>query len=570
MNSDVEKIKEKLDIVELISSYIKVDKSGKNFKACCPFHNEKTPSLFISPDRGTFYCFGCGKKGDVFSFVEFFEGIDFVSSLKLLADKAGVILSNNKFGEKGEKDKGFKILELATEFFQEKISKNEVANKYLQERGLTNETVEKWRIGSIDDNWSDLYSHLKQLGFEDRDIEQVGLIKKGDKGNYYDRFRGRIIFPIWNASEKIVGFTGRVLIADERQAKYLNSPETIFFNKSNILYGLNFAKTFIRKNNFSILVEGQFDVIMSHQAGYINTIATSGTAMTDEQLTQLARLSSRLVIALDADGAGFRASEKVWQLALSKGMDVKIAKLPAGKDPADLIKENPELWKKSIREATHIIDCLIEQIDDKKLDRRTLAIEIHKVITPYVNRLENAIEQSHFIEKISRKFNIQQEVLWRDVTEVKTINSELSSVNNFEIIEKVDDNKSMIDQLLGILFWQKTKSEPTIDFVRLENKIIEILGKDIIELTERNQNIESIIFTTESIYSDEKILEKTIRELLGRIQKTIFEKRRVEIRRELESLENSTSPQSHDELLKELHEISKNIESLSVDNLDIY
>jgi len=567
MNSDIEKIKQKLDIVELISSYIKVDKSGKNFKACCPFHNEKTPSFYISPERGTFYCFGCGKKGDVFSFVESFEGVDFVSALKLLADKAGVILSNTKFGDRSEKDKGIKILEEATIFFESNILKNENAKKYLKDRGVQDETIKKWRIGYIDNNWSDLYNHLKQFGFEDRDIEQVGLIKKGEKSNYYDRFRGRVMFPISNPSEKVVGFTGRILIPDDKQAKYLNSPETPFFIKSHILYGLHFAKLSIRKNNFSILVEGQFDVIMSHQAGFSNTVATSGTAMTDDQLTQLSRLSSRLVIALDADGAGFRASEKVWQLALTKGMDVKIARLPSGKDPADLVKEDPELWKKAIREATHIIDCLIDQVDAKKLESRLLAIEIHKVIIPYVNKLESVIEQAHFIEKISRKFAISQDVLWRDVSEIKNVVSNVQ--NNSEIKQKVEDNKSMRDQLLGILLWQKSKSNPDLNLEKLENSVKEIIGEDVVSLANRSPDIESIIFTTESIYSDNKILINTIKELLVRLKKSSLENRRTEIKKELEISESSTTSVSHDDLLKELQEISKNIESLHIDSIDI-
>ncbi len=560
MNSDVDKIKEKIDIVELISSYIKVDKSGKNFKACCPFHNEKTPSFYISSERGTYYCFGCGQKGDVFSFVESFESVDFISALKILADKSGIILSNTRSGDRSEKEKGFKILDSATSFFENNILKNTIAKKYLETRGVTDETIKKWRIGSIENNWSDLYNHLKTLGFDDREIEQVGLIKKGEKGNYYDRFRGRIMFPIFNPSEKVVGFTGRVLIPDEKQAKYVNSPETSFFSKSNILYGLNFAKTSIRKNNFSVLVEGQFDVIMSHQIGYTNTVATSGTALTDDQLTQLARISSRIVIALDADGAGFRASEKVWQLALSKGMDVKIAKLPIGKDPADLVKENPEDWKKAIRGATHIIDCLIEQIDFKKLERRELAIEIHNVLIPYVNKLENAIEQSHFIEKISRKFNVQQDVIWRDVTENKE--PDLSRNKNYEVVEKIEDNKSLKDQLIGILFWQKSKQNPDLSIEKFEKNVIEVLGEDNIKLAERNPDIESIIFTTESIYSDVKVLEETAKELLVRIKKTLLESKRVSLRKELEF-------SSNDEILKDLQEISNTIESLSVDNVDI-
>jgi DNA primase len=305
---------------------------------------------------------------------------------------------------------------------------------------------------------------------------------------------------------------------------------------------------------------------MSHQCGYTNAVATSGTAMTDDQLTQLARISSRIVIALDADGAGFRASEKVWQLALSKGMDVKIAKLPLGKDPADLIKENPEQWKKSIREASHIIDCLIDQIDAKRLDRRPLAIEIHNVLIPYVNKLENALEQSHFIEKISRKFNISQDVLWRDVSEVKGV---ISDPKNFEVVEKIKENKSLHDQLIGILFWQKSKPNTDVDVEKLERNIKEIIGADELSLAERNPDLESIIFTTESIYSDEKVLANTIKELLMRVKKSSLESRRSEIKKELEFSDNSTDSVSHDELLKELQEISKTIESLHITDVDI-
>lgn len=565
MNSNVDKIKDRLSITDVLSSYIKLEKSGKNFKACCPFHNEKTPSFFVSPDRGTFYCFGCGKKGDIFSFVEAFEGIDFVSALKLLADKAGIILENEKSGDRSEREKGFTVLDVATKFFESNLLQDKAAKEYLKNRKVSDETIQKWRIGSISNEWRDLYNHLKQLGFDDRAIEQVGLIKKGEKGDYYDRFRGRVIFPILNTSEKVVGFTGRILVNDDKQAKYLNSPETPFFSKSHILYGLHLAKTSIRKNNFSILVEGQFDVIMAHQMGYTNTVATSGTALTDDQLTQLARLSSRLVIALDADGAGFRASERAWQLALAKGMDVKIARLPAGKDPADLAKDDPESWKKAIREATHIIDCLIDQIDAKKLDRRTLAIELHKTVMPYVNKIESAIEQSHFIERISQRFGIAQEVLWQEMSDPKKV----ESLPMLSQQENSGDKKSTIDQLIGIIFWQRSKSKPDFKLESLEKKIIDLVGEDVLTLAERNPDIDAMIFATESAYSDEKVLKKTIQELLVRLEKSVLDSKRIQIRKELQAAENSGDNTLQDKLLSELQVISKSIESLGTTSIDI-
>lgn len=567
MNSNVEKIKDRLGIAEVISSYIKIEKSGKNFKACCPFHNEKTPSFFISPDRGTYYCFGCGKKGDIFSFVQEFEGIDFVSSLKLLADKAGVALVNEKSGDRSEREKGFIVLDQATKFFEENLSKNILAKDYLKNRNVNDETIKKWRIGSIGNNWSDLRNHLKQLGFEDNLVEGVGLIKKGDKGDYYDRFRGRIIFPLFNSVGKVVGFTGRILVADDKQAKYVNSPETSYFSKSHILYGLHLAKSSIRKNNFSILVEGQFDVIMAHQIGYTNTIATSGTALTDDQITQLSRLSSRIVIALDADSAGFKASERAWQLALSKGMDIKLAKLPKGKDPADLAKENPEEWKKAIRESLHIIDFLADQIEEKKLDRRTLAIELHKNIVPYLNKIESAIEKAHFIEKISQKFKIDQDVVWQEISENKNFDSNKNVQINQDGYS--NDKKSLIDQIIGIIFWQQNKNNPDIDVQELKNKINTLVGDNYLILAERNPDIESIIFATESMYSDVVVLNKTIKELLFRLEKNVLDSRRSEIKKSLEIAENSNDHELQDKLLLELQEISKSIESLNTKIIDI-
>lgn len=567
MNSNVEKIKDRLGIAEVISSYIKIEKSGKNFKACCPFHNEKTPSFFISPDRGTYYCFGCGKKGDIFSFVQEFEGIDFVSSLKLLADKAGVTLVNEKSGDRSEREKGFIVLDQATKFFEENLSKNNLAKDYLKNRSVNDETIKKWRIGSIGNNWADLRNHLKQLGFEDNLVEGVGLIKKGDKGDYYDRFRGRIIFPLFNSVGKVVGFTGRILVADDKQAKYVNSPETSYFSKSHILYGLHLAKSSIRKNNFSILVEGQFDVIMAHQMGYTNTIATSGTALTDDQITQLSRLSSRIVIALDADSAGFKASERAWQLALSKGMDIKLAKLPKGKDPADLAKENPEEWKKAIRESLHIIDFLADQIEEKKLDRRSLAIELHKNIVPYLNKIESAIERAHFIEKISQKFKIDQDVVWQEISENKNIDSNKNVQVNQDNYS--NDKKSLIDQIIGIIFWQQNKNNPDIDVQELKNKMNELVGDNYLILAERNPDIESIIFATESMYSDIGVLKKTIKELLLRLEKNVLDFKRTEIKKSLEMAENSNDHELQDKLLLELQEISKSIESLNTKIIDI-
>src|SRR5581483_2261534 len=303
MSSSVEQIKAKIDIVSLVSAYMKLDKAGMNWKGKCPFHNEKTASFFVSPDRGSFYCFGCHKKGDIFTFVEEFEGVDFVGALKILAEKAGVTL--DKFSgtkEQGEKNKLHNILEQATIFYQRKLSGE--ALDYLKNRGVSDETISSFRLGFAPEEWRSLYGHLKEKNVSEADMMAVGLLKQKDS-SYYDTFRGRIMFPISDPSGRVVGFSGRILKVKEEAPKYVNSPETSLFNKSQILFGLDKAKISIRTKDYSILVEGQMDLVMMHQVGINNTVASSGTALTAEHLTRLRRLSNRLIMAYDADNAGF-------------------------------------------------------------------------------------------------------------------------------------------------------------------------------------------------------------------------------------------------------------------------
>jgi DNA primase len=287
MNSPVNQIKERLTIEEVVSSYIPLVKVGNTLKAKCPFHNEKTPSFFVSNERNSYYCFGCGKGGDIFNFVEEFEGLDFKGALKLLADKANVSLSDFVNENHDEKEELYAVMEEATKYFENNLNHNKTALDYIKGRGLLDETIKNFRIGFANDAWRDLVNFLTKKNFKYETLEKAGLIKRKDENdkNYdkaYDRFRNRVMFPIMDSSSRVIAFSGRYLGKDEKIAKYLNSPETPIFNKGNVLYGLNFAKEFIRRNNFSILVEGQMDLILSHQINFRNTIATSGTAFSGE------------------------------------------------------------------------------------------------------------------------------------------------------------------------------------------------------------------------------------------------------------------------------------------------
>jgi len=364
MSGDIENIKNRLSIEEVVGEYVTLKSAGINLKGLCPFHAEKTPSFVVSPTRQTYHCFGCGVGGDIFSFIQAIEGVDFRGALSMLADRAGVTLSRQPAQNKEHADVLYDILESATVYYEGEYRKDARAQEYLSGRGVTDATARQFRIGLAPVGWSNVKDHLTKLGFKTEDIEKAGLIKRGDKG-VYDRFRSRIMFPITDSVGRVVAFSGRHIILTDKSgdiepAKYINSPETPLYNKSKILFGYDRARQAIRKHNFAILVEGQMDVVLVHQAKYVNTVALSGTALTQQHLTLLSRMSKNLVMALDADSAGIASAGKSARLALRHGFDVKVAALPEGADPADLIAQGKgDEWRACIKAAQHIIDFLL-------------------------------------------------------------------------------------------------------------------------------------------------------------------------------------------------------------------
>ncbi len=427
----VEQIKERLPINEVIGQYLKLDKSGNSYKAKCPFHNEKSPSFFVSPDRGGYYCFGCNAKGDIFTFVEQFEGLDFRGALKVLADRAGVQLTFDNKAD-GERDRLFQVMEAAAQFFEAQLEavtpSAKEAREYLKKRGITDKTRTEFRIGWAPEGWSNLHIVLKKKGFNDVILEKAGLVKKGDKGDFYDRFRGRVIFPINDSSGRVIAFSGRILKDDGKSAKYLNSPDTPLYDKSLVLYGLDKAKSDIRRMGYSILVEGQMDLVMSHQAGIKNTVASSGTALTDESFSEsgavsnlglVRRLSPNVIIAFDSDSAGRKAALRAAGIALSMAMDVKIADLVGGKDPADLVLSNPEDWKGTLRNAKPIIQFELGNVLRDVPDPRKLPRALRDRVFPFLARIESRMDQAHFVKMIADKTNIAEQAIWDDLKNVK-------------------------------------------------------------------------------------------------------------------------------------------------------
>ena len=576
MSTSVEKIKERLSIVDLLGTYLKLEKAGKNLKARCPFHNEKSPSFFVSPDRGSYYCFGCGAKGDIFTFVQEFEGLDFFGSLKMLAERTGVELTRENIGQRNEKEAIFNALEAAAQFFESNLPKSNSALKYLEKRGLTEKTIKDWRIGFVADDWRTLYDYLTARKFTDSEIEQAGLIKKSDtvnnvgQANTYDRFRGRIMFPIRDSAGRVVGFTGRILPEndDGKAAKYLNSPETAVFNKSRILYGFDLAKLNIKKFDYAIIVEGQMDIIMCHQAGFDNTVATSGTALTPEHLQLLKRISNRVIMAFDADKAGFNAATKAWQLALSLGMEVKIAEFKDGKDPADVIlsTDGKEKFKEALKSSMHIVDFILAKIIAEKLDERKTGQAVREQILPFIALIESSIEKAHFVKKISDKCNISEAAIWDDLKKVKVepgVSGAEVKVGQFKEEALVGRIDSIERRVLGVINWLDRDIEKLIDINESKEKVRKILGEENYNkwLAVPDNIINEAIFEAEQYY-DKKKIQMVLDELLIELEKEYVKRDLAIAMNEMIKAEKEKDFKKRDTMIGLCNELTKRLAKL--------
>lgn len=567
MSATTEQIKERLGIVEVVSQYLKLEKSGSNFKALCPFHNEKTPSLFISPSRNTYYCFGCGAKGDIFTFVQEYEGVDFKEALKMLADKAGVEIVHESSEKREVREKQFELLEEANQFFEKNLKENKDAQEYLKDRGVDEKSIEKFRIGYVHDEWHSLYDFLNERGYSDQDMSEVGLIKRGDKG-YYDTFRSRITFPISDSTGRVIAFTGRIFPNDDKIAKYLNSPETKLFSKSHILYGFHIAKLSIRKANFSIVVEGQMDVVMSHQAGYPNTVALSGTALTEHQVKRLKQLSNNIVFAFDSDKAGINSSGRSAEMALSAGMDVKVAKLPQGKDPADMVVEDPELLKDAVRNSVHIVDFYLNHLQETVEDKRKLNKQVEEIVLPFVARIPSSIDQQHFIGEVARRLGLPEDAIREEVAKVaidvlevtqEPVRKEIKTIEPEELGRK----EVIINKLFGILFSQKESKDPTIDLDDLERSLKDVIGEDTFSAYEAKPELfeQETFFLVEVGYQNEKQMKEDTQDLLQELVKEYTQEQYNNAMQQLKLAESKGDQEEIEKYLRLCKELSEKIES---------
>lgn len=418
MNDPVlQEIKDRLNVADVIAGYITVKKAGSSFKALCPFHNEKTASFNISPAKQIWHCFGCGLGGDIFGFVMQYENLEFKDALKILADKAGVQLPSYRPENKPQQDEKellLRINDFAGRFYHQVLIKDQkgaTALEYLKNRGLTDGTIKQWQIGFAPDDFHALEKALLAKKVNLNDAIKAGVIIKNDRG-MYDRFRGRVTFPIYDYFGNTVGFSARILTDDGKSAKYINSPETPVYNKSKILFGLNFAKDSIRKADEAVIVEGQMDCISAHQGGFKNIVASSGTALTEAGLIQLGRLTKNLKFCFDADLAGQTASRRAGEVALKMGFRLKVIVLEKAKDPDELIKKSPGLWEKAVAEAVWYLDWQMDAAE-KKFSQDPVEQKhfLSEQVVPLLGAIVDPLEQDHYVHKLSTRFLISEKTI---------------------------------------------------------------------------------------------------------------------------------------------------------------
>jgi DNA primase len=568
MQSPAEQIKERLPIHDVVASYIRLEKAGIYFKARCPFHNEKSASFFVSPSRNSYHCFGCGRGGDIFSFVQEIEGIDFVAALKLLAERAGITLTKTYTKEDGERVRLHDAMEDATSFYEGLLANNPHAKKYLQTRGLTEKTIKEFRIGFSPSSWSALYEHLKTKNYSDEELVKAGLVIRG-KRDYFDRFRDRIMFPIMDSRGKVVAFTGRIfanpgVAVPADSAKYVNSPETALYSKSHILYGYHLAKQAILKENAVIMVEGQMDLIMAQQAGTKHSVAVSGTALTKEHLALIKRFTNNVIFCFDGDSAGIEAGGRSVKLALAEGMEVSLLSLPQGQDPADYILEHgTDAWEKLAGAGKHVIDFYLDILFRTDMDAEKRMLAIQKQILPYVALLQSRIVQGHYISKIADLAHIAP----------KYIDEEVSKLQKPAVPEAVDvetpiaiksNAERLYEQLLGYYLLGHLRNDSRIARIQYETEWERITGSAIeLEIAKLEEKVrDDITLQAEILTAGKESLETETNELLLQFEKHFLEKRFQELLIELKKAERDKDTVRSLELLGECQQISKKIHDI--------
>ena len=500
-----QEIKDAINIEDVVSSYTKLEHSGSRMKGLSPFTNEKTASFFVDPSEGVWYCFSSGQGGDIFTFIQRVENVEFYEALKILAEKAGISLNETKSSDKYSEL--YKDLEKITHTYQSYLS--DEVRSYLNKRGITDESINSWRIGFATDGWNNVCE--RNISKESPLVVSGTCIIKedGEKVFAYDRFRNRIMFPYITDSKKIVGFSGRIF-GEEEGAKYINSPETPIFHKSSYVYGLHIAKSAIRRNNFSILTEGVIDTIAFHQVGYNCAVATSGTSVTVQHLQTLNKLSQNILLALDSDAAGIKAMLRILPIAFGLEMSVKILSLPENTDPADMMKNDTEGLKVAVKNAISSMEFMYRYVEKEFGENDEDKLRgIQTVILPIVKSSNSLLQQETLLKELSEKFSVSVEALKESMKGVKpSFVKEEGIQRNSPVIQDITRVSQVSVERLPNLLENISMMQvyATINNIKILNDIREKIDhiKMFENIPESTEKVAKLKFDTELEESDDK------------------------------------------------------------------
>lgn len=576
----IDEVRQSNDIVDVISQYVHLKRSGRNYFGLCPFHNEKSPSFSVSPDKQIFHCFGCGVGGNVFSFLSKIENISFIEAVQNLAARANITLPTLEGSNDSEKEelkaKVYKVNEFTAEFYHQNLYKPEAkpGQEYVKKRKLSNETLKAYKIG-FSGKHDELYKALKQQGFEDKEILESGLVNKNENGKYIDRYRNRLMFPICDIRGRVIAFGGRVL--DDSKPKYINSPENVVYSKGRHLFGLNVAKKSDLKK--ILIVEGYMDVISLHQRGITNVVGALGTALTQNQGWLLRRNSEQVILGFDSDGAGQTAILRSIEILQNMGCDMRILQMEGAKDPDEyIIKYGNARFQALMDKAISLIEYKVKILKkDLNLENTSDKIKFLNEISKLISSVENNMEREVYIENIAKTYNISKEAIYAQVNKLK-----YSNVNNEKVLEKTrvvtkikkevsnvsEKIKKREDTILSLLLDENYNVFEIIkQNVKAEDFKYEIDKKIAIKLYEEfekgNSNINSIIdklseeeqnHVTAILAEDYGIenTEKAIDDVLKNYEKEKLNERKQEI---IKLRGENLSKEEQESLLKELNEI---------------
>ena len=574
-------VRQSNDIVDVISQYVHLKRSGRNFFGLCPFHNEKSPSFSVSPDKQIFHCFGCGVGGNVITFVSQIEGLNFVETVQMLAERANIQLptlqNNGDTQREILKDKVYKVNEFTAEYYHQNLYKPQakMAQEYVKKRQLTNETLKSFRIG-FSGKFDELYQELKRQGFQEQEILESGLVNKNERGQYIDRYRNRLMFPICDARGRVIAFGGRVL--DDSKPKYINSPENVVYSKGRHLFGLNVAKKGDTKK--LLIVEGYMDVISLHQRGITNVVAPLGTALTEQQGWLLRKNSEQIILSFDSDDAGIKAKLRAIDILQNMGCDLRVIQLEGAKDPDEyILKYGNMRFQNVIDKAFSVVEFKVKILKKElDLDNTNDKIKFLNEIAKLISKVDNTMEREVYIEKIAKEYDISKEAIYAEVN---------------KLTYKNDKSEKILEKAKPVITHKKLETKEVPQAIkRRENTIISILlsgdlsifeiikqnikpedfqdeinheiAKKLYEEFEKgNSNINGIIDTLEQeqqnqitmiMAEDYEIenLEKAIDDIIQAYKRDKLNNRKLEI---LELLEQTSNNEEKKELEKELSNI---------------